>query len=51
MPASARDEALSLLSPFERAAAYWREDENPEILDRLNPELRPLVEAVIAHRG
>jgi hypothetical protein len=41
-----RDE-LELLTPFAMAVEYWQKGEDEEVLDRLNPEVRRIVEAII----
>ncbi len=38
---------LALLVPFAHAVEYWRKGKDMEVLDRLNPEVRELVEAII----
>ena len=44
-------EEVELLAPFREAVDYWTAGRNAEILDRLNPELRKLVEAIINEAG
>ena len=44
-------EEVELLAPFREAVDYWTSGRNAEILDRLNPELRKLVEAIINEAG
>ena len=41
-----KDEA-ELLTPFTIAAEYWENGDDAEVLDRLNPEVRKLVEQII----
>lgn len=41
------DEYAELLEPFRIAVEYWQRDRDAEVLDRLNPEVRELVEDVI----
>ena len=36
-----------ILEPFNIAATYWIKKNDPEILDRLNPEVREIVEKII----
>ncbi|MBM4081684.1 MAG: hypothetical protein FJ278_18415, partial [Planctomycetes bacterium] len=38
---------LALLEPFVLAVEYWQKGKDAQVLDRLNPELRQLVEAII----
>ena len=38
---------LGILEPFSIAFDYWKQGENVEVLDRLNPEMRELVEGII----
>jgi hypothetical protein len=35
------------LLPFAKAVEYWRKGKDEEVLDRLNPEVREIVEAII----
>jgi tetratricopeptide (TPR) repeat protein len=37
----------ALLLPFAKAVEYWRKGKDEEVLDRLNPEVREIVEAII----
>jgi hypothetical protein len=39
---------VGVLEPFARAVEYWQSDEDAEVLDRLNPEVREVVEQIIA---
>jgi len=43
------DKVLGVLEPISVAVEYWQEDERTrdEVLDRLNPEVREVVEAII----
>jgi hypothetical protein len=41
------DEETELLVPFREAVKYWTSGKNAEVLDRLNPEMRKLVEQII----
>lgn len=45
------DDLLGVLEPFRVAVEYWQKDSDPEVLDRLNPEVRELVEAIISGKG
>lgn len=38
---------LGILEPFSIAFDYWKQGVNVEVLDRLNPEMRELVEGII----
>jgi len=40
--------ALGVLQPFQAAVEYWQKGRDAEVLDRLNPEVRELVEAIIS---
>ena len=40
-------EEVHLLSPLAIACEYWQKGEDAKILDRLNPELREVVEDII----
>lgn len=40
-------EELGALAPFKLAVEYWRRDHEHEVLDRLNPEVREIVESII----
>jgi tetratricopeptide (TPR) repeat protein len=40
-------EQVRLLRPISKAYEFWRSGENPEILDRLNPEVREIVEEIL----
>jgi hypothetical protein len=48
LAAGSFDEEVELLAPFREAVNYWTSGKNAEILDRLNPELRKLAEAIIS---
>ena len=39
---------LAVLEPFVRAVEYWQRGKDAEVLDRLNPEVREIVEEIIA---
>jgi tetratricopeptide (TPR) repeat protein len=39
---------LALLSPFASAIEYWQKGKDEEVLDRLNPEVRQLVEKILS---
>lgn len=41
------DAEAELLNPFREAVNYWTSGKNKEVLDRLNPEMRKLVEEII----
>jgi hypothetical protein len=42
------EDELGVLTPYVRAVEYWRTDKDKEqVLDRLNPEVRELVEAIL----
>ena len=41
------EEEVRLLSPFAIACEYWEKNEDAEVLDRLNPEWREVVEDII----
>jgi tetratricopeptide (TPR) repeat protein len=41
------EEEVELLSPFAIASEYWQKNEDAEVLDRLNPEVREIVEEII----
>lgn len=41
------DRELPLLEPFVKAAEYWQKGRDAEVLDRLNPEVREIVEEII----
>jgi hypothetical protein len=41
------DAEAELLNPFREAVNYWTSGKNEEVLDRLNPEMRKLVEEII----
>ncbi|MBI1924123.1 AAA family ATPase [Candidatus Poribacteria bacterium] len=47
MRARGRERELGVLEPFAIAIQYWKSGKDAEILDRLNPEVRQLVEAII----
>ncbi|PKN61280.1 MAG: hypothetical protein CVU57_30225 [Deltaproteobacteria bacterium HGW-Deltaproteobacteria-15] len=38
---------LGLLMPFAKAVEYWQKGKDEEVLDRLNPEIREMVEKII----
>ena len=40
---------LGLLAPFAAAVEYWLDGSDAEVLDRLNPEMREVVERIIEH--
>ena len=42
---------LQLLFPISRVYEYWRQNEDPEVLDRLNPEVREIVEEILEQAG
>ncbi|MCK4821061.1 hypothetical protein KA005_35180, partial [bacterium] len=46
------DRLLGVLEPISKAIEYWQKDEKTrdEVLDRLNPEVREVVEAIIQGR-
>ena len=39
------------LPPFHRTIAYWQNENDLEILNRLNPEIRELAEEIINAAG
>jgi len=41
------DAEAELLNPFREAVNYWTSGKNEEVLDRLNPEMRKLVEEIV----
>jgi len=41
------EEAITLLQPYTIASEYWLNNGDNEVLERLNPELREMVEAII----
>jgi Tfp pilus assembly protein PilF len=41
------NDELALLTPFDKAVEYWQKGKDEEVLDRLNPEVRKLVEQII----
>jgi DNA-binding MarR family transcriptional regulator len=41
------DRFVGELEPFARAAEYWQKGDDAEVLDRLNPEVREIVEEII----
>ncbi|MDO9229872.1 MAG: ATP-binding protein [Syntrophales bacterium] len=41
------NDELALLAPFDRAVEYWQKGKDEEVLDRLNPEVRKLVEQIV----
>lgn len=43
----AMEQELDLLEPFVVAVEFWRRDRDPEVLDRLNPEVREIVEEIV----
>ncbi|MDY6989903.1 MAG: hypothetical protein SWQ30_17815, partial [Thermodesulfobacteriota bacterium] len=47
------DQAVGVLEPFRIAIAYWQagKKDREEVLDRLNPEVREIVEAIIQGKG
>jgi tetratricopeptide (TPR) repeat protein len=45
------EEEIELLRPFAIACEYWRKNEDAEVLDRLNPEVREVVEDIIRKSG
>ena len=42
---------LGLLEPFAKAVEYWQKGRDAEVLDRLNPEMREIVEQIIRGEG
>jgi len=38
---------LGVLEPFAKAVEYWQKDKDAEVLDRLNPEVREIIEEII----
>ncbi|HIE53476.1 MAG TPA: hypothetical protein EYP85_17120 [Armatimonadetes bacterium] len=42
---------VELLAPFRYAVEYWRRGRDMEVLDRLNPEVRTVVEDIVKGRG
>jgi tetratricopeptide (TPR) repeat protein len=40
-------EEIGLLQPYAIACEYWQKDEDAEVLEKLNPELREMVETII----
>lgn len=38
---------LEMLMPFAKAVEYWQKGKDEEVLDRLNPEIREMVEKII----
>jgi hypothetical protein len=45
------NDELALLAPFDKAVEYWQKGKDEEVLDRLNPEVRELVEQIIQTRS
>jgi len=43
----AAEDELKLLFPISKVYEYWQRDEDPEVLDRLNPEVREVVEDIL----
>ena len=41
------NDELELLAPFDWAVEYWQKGKDEEVLDRLNPEVRKLVEQIV----
>ena len=42
---------LAFLEPFAKAVEYWQKGKDAEVLDRLNPEMREIVEQIIRGEG
>lgn len=45
--AKGMNDELELLTPFAKAVEYWQKGKDEEVLGRLNPEIRKLVEQII----
>jgi hypothetical protein len=41
------EEELATLEPFAKAVEYWQKGKDAEVLDRLNPEVRRIVEQIV----
>jgi tetratricopeptide (TPR) repeat protein len=44
------NDELAFLDPFVKAVEYWQKGKDAEVLDRLNPEVRKLVEEIVGAR-
>ena len=47
MRARGMEQELGMLEPYVKAVEYWQKGRDAEVLDRLNPEVRELVEQII----